>query len=211
MYLEITTRCNMTCAHCCMSATAEGKDMLLQTFRKALEFVECYGEHISIGGGEPTLHPRFWQILGECLRLESVWLATNGSITNTALALAKMAKRGVIACSLSRDAWHDEIDPRVVEAFTRKSRSTNGWHHDPNDHDCREIRTVSRVLAAGRAADWGESGECICPGPIIRVNGDIYWCGCPDSPKLGTVFDPPGWEQVNDGCYKDYVEEEEYV
>ena len=78
MYIQITTRCNMECEHCCMSATAKGEDMSIGTFKNALE----YDEYITIGGGEPTLHPKFWEMMGLALGFgEYVWLATNGSIT----------------------------------------------------------------------------------------------------------------------------------
>ncbi len=31
MYIQITTRCNMFCEHCCMNATADGDDMNIET------------------------------------------------------------------------------------------------------------------------------------------------------------------------------------
>lgn len=64
----LTTRCNMSCEHCCSNCTAEGQDMSYETWGKALAFVlDWGGETISLGGGEPTLHPLFWQILGESM------------------------------------------------------------------------------------------------------------------------------------------------
>ncbi len=60
MYIQITTRCNMSCEHCCYSCTHEGEDMSLETFRNCLGF----DEYNTLGGGEPTIHPLFWQFLG---------------------------------------------------------------------------------------------------------------------------------------------------
>ena len=55
MYVMITTRCNMTCCHCAYSCTAEGEDMSMDTFRRAIDFMHEWGEEpISIGGGERT-------------------------------------------------------------------------------------------------------------------------------------------------------------
>jgi molybdenum cofactor biosynthesis enzyme MoaA len=94
-----------------------------ETFRKAIDIAANYGEeYIVLGGGEPTLHLRFWEFLGLGLSIGHIWLATNGSITDTAIRLADMAKRGVIGCALSRDIYHDSIDDRVVEAFTKNKR-----------------------------------------------------------------------------------------
>ena len=40
----------------------EGEDMTLDTFKAVME--HCAGDYISLGGGEPILHPNFWEFLG---------------------------------------------------------------------------------------------------------------------------------------------------
>jgi len=155
-------------------------------YQRAIEFITDYdSESINIGGGEPTLHPDFWGILGECMgSFDYVWLATNGSQTKIALKLAKMAKNGVIGCDLSRDQWHDPIDPRVVEAFTKKI-TENG----ENDH--REIRDVSssNFLSPFRNPKKGGSTEnCPCNDTIIMPDGKLKACGCHDAPIVGDIF-----------------------
>lgn len=178
MYLQITTKCNMFCKHCGMNATKEGQDMSLRTFRKAIDFNIRYDSYISLGGGEPTIHPRFWQFLGEAIALsDGVWLATNGSKTTIALALAKMAQKGTISCDLSQDSFHAPIDPKVVEAFSNHT-------HAPND--CRNIRNVDRnLIKSGRCTD-GEEG-CICEEILIKPDGTVKGCGCIDAIILGNV------------------------
>src|SRR3990172_12381336 len=84
MYLQITTKCNMRCAHCLFScAPNKGQHMSLTTFHKALKFSKSYDEYISVGGGEPTLHPHFEQIMYECISATStdtpLWIVTNGT------------------------------------------------------------------------------------------------------------------------------------
>ena len=187
MYCQITTKCNMTCEHCCFACTAKGEDMTLATFRNAIKFSTEYDDIISLGGGEPTIHPRFWEILGLAMgNFESVWLATNGKKTEIALALAKMASKGAVACRLSLDDYHDPIDPRVEAAFDK------GNHR----HDSREVfdaRDIShgaesiggQLVNAGRC-DWGMD-DCACPEIFIKPNGDIRICGCDDSPVVGNV------------------------
>lgn len=203
MYLQITERCNMTCAHCAMSATREGRNMPMRTFYAALRVLQP--GVISIGGGEPTLHPRFWEILMESksyMEFEqgdgSIWLATNGSRTKIALALASLAKSGAIGCALSQDRYHDPIDPRVVKAFTvdREQRA---------DNDCREIRNVDgKEIYAGRC-DFGTTDRCVCPGLVVRPDGKVYSCGCNDAVYFGNVHDttlniPEDWDR--DECWK---------
>lgn len=180
MYIKITDRCNMTCAHCCVSATAEGKDMSMRVFRAAIALAENRGSYVSIGGGEPTVHPRFWQMLGHALGsdVEGLWLATNGKRAHDALALAGIARNNErFSVSLSQDPWHDEIEQRVVDAFKRAKL---------------ELRDVSQsVIDVGRARDTGIGWlkRCSCPGLYVCVNGDIRPCDCKDAPIVGNVFD----------------------
>ena len=181
----------MSCEHCCYACTANGKDMSIKIFKKALEIDDMP----SIGGGEPTIHPKFWEFMGLAIgKCEYVWLATNGKKTQIALTLAKMAKRGIIGCALSQDNYHDPIDPVVVRAFENKARM--------GDTDQREIRNMNgKELNAGRC-DFGKDG-CVCSDLICKPNGDVFACGCEGAPKFGNVntgFEiPDNWEHGE--CY----------
>ena len=209
MYLQITTRCNMTCEHCCFSCTAKGDDMTLETASNALALVA--GDYITIGGGEPTIHPKFNDILinaiGEC---EGVHVITNGSIAKTALLLHKLAKAEVIGAELSQDDFHDwgMVDPEVREAFEGMSggiRDTYGTQ----DHT---------VKARGRAleSDYLDTvDECCCPGPIVKPDGGVYWCGCDGALCLGNVNDPgfDYYDMINsvddsDECWRELPSED---
>ena len=121
MYTHITTKCNMTCAHCCYAATMKGRDMTLKMFKTILKkwsgTINTGSNYIVLGGGEPTMHPEFWEFVEYAQRCGYPWLATNGSNTETALKLCEMAKTGELSCALSIDEWHDPIDPEVVKAF----------------------------------------------------------------------------------------------
>lgn len=201
MYITLTTRCNMTCEHCCGDYTEKGEDMALETFRNVLDYDS---EVITLGGGEPTLHPLFWQILGESIAHcdEWVWLATNGSQTRTAIALAKLARKGVLGVALSQDDYHDPIDPEVVEAFTRDKQVSRPY--DNRTPDAREIRDVTgNEVNAGRC-DFGAEDSCCCPGFMVMPDGAVRACGCADAPTLGNIneeFQPPDdWEWGE--CYR---------
>jgi len=216
MYVWVTERCNMTCDHCCNNATAKGKHMSIKTFRN---FVKHFGddEHVSLGGGEPTLHPHFWEIIGLSLgHFEYTWLATNGSKTDIALALARMAQKGVLGCALSQDQEHDQdlVDSRVVHAFTRDHRRSSSVYDTTSSNDGREVRNVFEndreqpLVAAGRAIDnFDESflrKECPCEELQLMINGDVHWCGCPDAPVIGNVNEGSELHEVwrNSDCYE---------
>lgn len=201
MYLQITTRCNMSCEHCCMNCYSDGDDISIETVKNALDIFE--GHIITIGGGEPTIHPKFWEIFGEVMSREHwempPYIVTNGSMTTIAKALANMAKAGVIGAALSQDAYHDPIDYEVVKAFTKGESLFRG------DNDCRDIRDVTgNEINAGRC-DFGEEGDCPCNDFIIQPDGSVKFCGCDDAPIIGNVnegFDPSDFSIETDHCIK---------
>jgi len=172
MYIQITNRCNMLCEHCGMNCTAKGEDMTFKTFKQAIKMA---GEYIVIGGGEPTIHPQFEKFLFYAVAYcEYVHVITNGKLTDKAIALARLANKNdgtVLSAELSQDYYHEEIDERVVSEFKGYIRNTS-----------------NNLVNAGRC-DFGYSDVCICEGePFVKPNGDVYQCGCDDSPKVGDVF-----------------------
>ena len=199
MYLQITNRCNMTCEHCCSSCTMEGEDMKLSTFRTALDMCEQYGESPFIGGGEPTLHALFEQLLCEAIAMAAetemhVGIVTNGSMNRRAFLVCKLAKAGVITAELSRDVYHDEIDMQVVRAFEDLGENHVGWKAGIRD---TTRNGMTEPLPHGRAKEllgWDDENEdtrtesdCPCESWMVLPSGEIKQCGCDDSPTIGHV------------------------
>lgn len=191
MYLKITERCNMLCEHCGFSCTDKGEDMSLKVFKAALDY---FGgdDYVSIGGGEPTVHPKFWQFLFLALSYPgyNVWVVTNGKRTSDALRLAELDRKlrgsAVFAADLSLDEYHETVELSVVKAFGES------------------IRAVKIPFDVGRAKDLSGSMEgCVCPDLIVLPNGDIKKCGCAESPILGNVLSRENRLLLEDGCYLD--------
>lgn len=172
-----------------MSCTAKGKDMSEQVFAAAIALAVDQDSIVVIGGGEPTLHPGFWNLLGimfsqytACWPEMPALVVTNGSNTEYSIALAGMARRGVLCAAVSVDQWHDPIHHSVVEAFSRdKARDC--------ETDLREVRTVSRIIKAGRARKWGDREACGCDELFVDPGGKVWRCGCRKQ-QYGTVFAP---------------------
>jgi MoaA/NifB/PqqE/SkfB family radical SAM enzyme len=183
MYIQISTKCNMTCEHCGMNCTNEGEDMTFKTFKAALA-MSC--DSITIGGGEPTMHPQFEKFLLHAIsHCDYVHLITNGKITETALMLAGLHDPNndhqVLTVELSQDEYHDRINPEVIIAFEGRIRDTS-----------------QHLINAGRC-DWGEDDVCICDGSaFIKPDGKAYQCGCDDSPCIGDVLD--GFTPIDEAC-----------
>ena len=199
MYIQITTRCNMECVHCCYSCTSEGEDMDRETFILARQLAEAMGTFIDFGGGEPTLHPLFWDFIGIALKHPAKYpscVATNGKIKEDALALAKLAKRKVLYADLSLDPYHEPIDPEVVRAFEKPA----GPMHTRTDY--RGIRDITHggtigPAPFGRATSWADPKDIRCPGNDLSVtpDGTIYACGC-RTKTYGTVYAPRLPEEI---------------
>lgn len=211
MYLQITTRCNMQCAHCCFRCTNKGVDMTLTTFRAALLLAGEHEDYITIGGGEPTVHPKFELMLLEAIAAapydeHAPSVITNGKHFKRAMLIAKLTKAGVVCGELSQDRWHEPIDARVVEAF--KSIGERGTIRDVGtgwNKDWRHERRVDRdPIPMGRAVEFmGYSHgkrECSCDDHFVTPDGTIRQCGCPRAPIVGHV--DTGWEYRVEGCYR---------
>jgi radical SAM protein with 4Fe4S-binding SPASM domain len=88
-YLEfqITDRCNLRCRHCYIGDSLN-QDLPFEKILKILkEFEEIQGLRLLLSGGEPLLHPRFWEI-NEVLRdhaFRSV-LLSNGTLITKEIA-----------------------------------------------------------------------------------------------------------------------------
>ena len=209
----------MACSHCCYSCRP-GKGKHMQNWSDAICFASDYTENISIGGGEPTLHPDFFEILFYSTeRFYHTWLATNGKKTKTMFKLADILNNEYypededdymyiesdkLSVALSQDCFHDPIDQRVVDLWKR-----NKW----------EIRDVTRshdgVTAQGRAkrtgSGWGE--HCPCSTQIIKPDGSIKLCGCERAPIIGDIYKgiESKWKKVINSeafryydCWTDY-------
>lgn len=69
MIINITQKCTLRCEHCMQNAGPERTEMMpKETFLQALEFAKQIGSRVvSISGGEPTVHPLFFEFLDMAL------------------------------------------------------------------------------------------------------------------------------------------------
>lgn len=214
MYIHMTTKCNFSCEHCLFDygAGKRGTNMDIQTFSMALQMVRSYDMHLTLGGGELTLHKsykKFVTMAIEATRDNDIGLliVTNGSNKIPAIWLIetmyneKELGNDKFNVELSIDEFHDtyKIDPYVLGQFKCLNK----------------IRTVTKngnsLINAGRATNLGHSynlrNDCPCSDLQILVDGTIKWCGCKDAPIIGNInFDQDLPENWNSDCHK-YKEE----
>jgi MoaA/NifB/PqqE/SkfB family radical SAM enzyme len=165
----------------------------MDTFKKAIEFANATGDgEIILSGGEPTLHPKFMDMVGYTLchfdfqEEFKLLIVTNGTNKDISLRLERMTKCGILDAVLSYDDFHDTrmVDNEVYHAFN-ELRESGGYEG---------IREIRILWAQGRAADpargiAGAREGCACRGWTVNPNGNIFPCGCEDAPVLGNVRD----------------------
>ena len=192
MYIQLTTRCNMTCQHCCFACNARGRDISESDFKAALRLAKKMDSVVTLGGGEPTLHPMFPQFVQRAIweladvaydnGIPAVHMVTNGTNTEVSMTLSRLAQSGIISCALSLDHYHDRdmVDERVQRAFDRPKRDR---YSNQDDHDYRSINGPQHQLVqAGRAGQ----GECACGDIFVAPTGNVFPCGCKRG-KIGHV------------------------
>lgn len=203
--------------------------MPMNVFEAAVKLAyEWDSEFVYIGGGEPTMHPKFFKMLEFLLNygFDNVEMTTNGSMTKVMKRLFRilhgedsriyLAKRLGIAVSL--DKYHDPIDPEI-EQMVRKAVEVRRKHMGDliNDYPyvhIKSFREDAKVVSAGRAKvnNLNSIDSCACDGMFVKPSGNVHFCGCENSPIIGNVFDgiEPKWLDIynsqswDEYCIKEY-------
>lgn len=152
MYIMVTTRCNMQCAHCQFACVpGKGKDMSLETFKRAVELAADYDSYIAIGGGEPTLNPNLLLMIGYATMLSAEeqppFMVTNGTCDQKTWAiLMRAAKRKNLDLHVSKDPWHDW---NMVQDWVIDDADAHDlWWGTPYEQGSGSTR---RIVTLGRA------------------------------------------------------------
>ncbi len=96
--VEVTDRCNLTCPTCYAgSSPTYGRHRTLQEVKDMLDTIvanEKEPDVVQISGGEPTIHPQFWEIMdyAKSLPIRHLMLNTNGIKIAKDVAFAERLK-----------------------------------------------------------------------------------------------------------------------
>jgi uncharacterized radical SAM superfamily Fe-S cluster-containing enzyme len=139
--VDLTNRCNMTCPVCFANANAAGYlyEPDFETVRKMLQALRdqkpVAGRIVQFSGGEPTIYPRFFDVLrmAKEMGFSHLQAATNG-LKFTSLEFAEQAKEaGLHTLYLQFDGVCDEV--------YRKTRGESLWE--------KKLRAIENVKKAG--------------------------------------------------------------
>ena len=156
LFLEVTRRCNMCCAHC-LRGEAENIDMQKETIDKILDLVDKI-EHVTFSGGEPSLNLPLIQYFFDRAEQkgkfpESFWLATNGKENQEELAILalkawfKCPEKEMCGVALSVDAYHELVSEKVLTGLS--------FYDGSKEHPISSGSIDDFVIRMGRAEENG--------------------------------------------------------
>jgi 7,8-dihydro-6-hydroxymethylpterin dimethyltransferase len=139
--IDLTNRCNFRCPVCFAETPADDHVYYLEfeTVRRMLTALLAQGpvpcRHIQFSGGEPTLHPRFLDIvrMAREMGFNHIQVATNGSLFGRQEFVQRCEEAGLHTLYLQFDGMTDEVylalrgqrlleqKLRVVENISRSS------------------------------------------------------------------------------------------
>jgi radical SAM protein with 4Fe4S-binding SPASM domain len=112
--VQIDERCNLHCAHCFVSATRQGQTMPYEHITDVLipRLAECRVERVTLTGGEPTIHPRFLDVV-RAFRSTGmdVGICTNAT-TLDGQQISVLTRIGGVHCNVSLDGFRPESHGR---------------------------------------------------------------------------------------------------
>ena len=112
LFFEITERCNLRCRHCGSSCTAEGQSLTAEYVANTLKTIRGDRPTVVLTGGEPMLHPDFFEIAALVKAMGFNWgMTTNATLIDDAAA-EKLKQTGMSTVSVSLDGMestHDEL------------------------------------------------------------------------------------------------------
>ncbi|NJD77107.1 MAG: radical SAM protein [Candidatus Methanoperedens sp.] len=128
LLLNITDRCNLACKHCYLGGqgTSEIKTAL---FEKAVsQFEEMGGLKLMISGGEPLLHPKFWELMEILPSFElRVILLSNGTLIGKKEASKLSGYVNEVQVSIDGVSGHDLL--RGQGSFDKARRAICALRH----------------------------------------------------------------------------------
>ena len=199
LLLHITTRCNLKCAHC-FHGEVEPLDLPLEQIRRAMEeFDKMQGLRLLVSGGEPLLHPLFWEIndLFDEFSFRAVILSNGVAFADPSTASRLRAHEVQISLD-GVGPSHDAL--RGAGAFQKALRglenlagsgvdlSVATMVHADNLRDFDELETIVERVGAkewnidvpARAGRWHSTGDTRA-GPPEAAPEDA-------APALGRAF-----------------------
>lgn len=187
-FLEITNKCNLSCAFCAPSARA-GEEMPVELFESAAAQAGGLAEVVSLHLlGEPLTHSRFPEIIRACSRRGlKVNLVTNGLLLDR-FPRGLFAEPCLAQLSISLHALtclpEPELRPAVARlaafAAAKPAGLTVGFRLRSSGEDGFYKAVMEELLGAfGAQAQPGARYVRLAEGVFLNFGGFFAWPGAP--------------------------------
>lgn len=206
---HITDECDQRCKHCYIfSENSEKKpdamdwEQMQETFYNCMDFCEVYQRlpYFYITGGDPILHPKFWDLL-------------------------ELIKQHNIAFTILGNPFHlnDEICHRLKEYGCQKyqlsldgMRKTHDWFRKAGSFDCtlEKIACIKRagiravIMTTVSGANIEEIPDLI--DTVVAYKADVFAFAryCPTSEEKDTGIEPLRYRKLLEICDQKFREYE---
>lgn len=115
LFLEMTNQCNLRCRHCGSSCSAENavfleKEKIARLLRRVAQAYDLNHLTLTITGGEPLLHPDFFDIMEDAAALGFRWSMTTNATLITPQMAQRLRKAGMRTVAVSLDGLEEQHD-----------------------------------------------------------------------------------------------------
>jgi len=210
--------------------------MDLDTFIAAWHLAEDVNEHVTLGGGEPTLcrnFPKIWEYVRmqmdrpyKDIHIQNVLVITNGTRYQNTMKLIREYEQQrefytkdewwlFLEMSDPKDGYHEmyKVDERIYKWFQvegTRIASEKVETYGPRGNPL--LRKVVIPVRQGRALNLRNAkGGCTCSDLIVKPDGSVWLCGCDDAPVVGSVQEgiTVEWEAAGSNCWRECELEKE--
>ncbi len=170
--VEITDRCNLTCPTCyANSSPTHGRHRTLEEVKKMLDTI-VNNEHepdvVQISGGEPTLHPQFFEILdyAKTLPIKHIMINTNGILIAKDFEFAKRLNTYTpdFEIYLQFDSFKEDVLMSMRGAHLRKIREKALEHLNALNLATTLVVTLQKGLnddEIGQIIEYALAQKCV--------------------------------------------------
>ena len=110
LFFEVTDKCNLQCKHCGSNCTMVGQSLTAEDVERTLRTIRGERPMICLTGGEPLLHPDFFEIAKRVNDLGFDWgMTTNATLIDDDVA-AHLREVGLATVSVSLDGMETAHD-----------------------------------------------------------------------------------------------------
>lgn len=170
--IEVTDRCNLTCPTCYASSSPNyGRHRTLDEIKKMLDTIvanEKEPDVVQLSGGEPTIHPQFFEILdyAKSLPIKHLMLNTNGIRIAKDFEFAKKLKSYTpdFEIYLQFDSFENETLMQLRGANLNNIREEALKHLNALNLSTTLVVTVQKDLndhEIGKITDFALKQKCI--------------------------------------------------